>query len=259
MNIIQRLCVLGAVAATLAGCVHNNPAQSTPDSSQASAANDSGIYDPFEPWNRRVYAVNVRLDQYVLEPSANAYAAVLPPQARNSVRGVLDNLKTPMWLANDLLQGDLNHAGDTTARFMLNTTFGVFGLYDFAANVAGIPKRDEDFGQTLGVWGVSEGPYIMLPILGPSTLRDTTGLVVDIGFDPLTYADFEGVTATRLGLRAVDVVDLRDRTAPAIALANSSADPYEQIRALYIETRQRAINNGVVDYDSLPEFEEFDE
>jgi phospholipid-binding lipoprotein MlaA len=215
---------------------------------------DSVVADPFEPFNRAMYAFNDGLDRVLLGPAANVYSTVVPATGRARVRDFIDNWKSPVWFANDVLQGDFNHAGVTAQRFALNTTVGVLGVYDYAAHHADLPKRDEDFGQTLGVHGVANGPYLMLPILGPTTFRDLTGSIMDIAMDPITYAEFDGDDAYRITTRTVDIVDIRVQTDPAIETIRESVDPYAQARALYIQNRNDRIRNGDDDYEELPDF-----
>jgi phospholipid-binding lipoprotein MlaA len=216
---------------------------------------DAVVADPLEGWNRAVYKFNTGVDNVLLEPAANVYRFVVPKFGRERVRDFIDNLKTPVWFANDVLQGEWDRAGNSAARFGLNSTVGLLGTYDFAAKHADLPKHDEDFGQTLAVWGVGNGPYIMLPLLGPSTGRDLTGLVFDSAIDPLTWSEFEGDDTFRVTTRVVDVVDLRDRVREAVDQIESSADPYAQARAVYIQNRNRRISNGRDEYDDLPDFE----
>ncbi len=216
---------------------------------------DQVVADPFEPVNRKIYAFNNQLDRFLLEPVSKAYAGVLPNPARNSVRAFIDNLKSPVWFANDVLQGEWDRAGTTAGRFALNSTLGVVGFYDFAANHANMKKHDEDFGQTLGVWGVGNGPYIMLPVFGPSTARDALGRVGDRFIDPINYAEGGDANEFLIGLRLTDVVDIRVRTAPAINATRDSADPYAQVRSLYIQAREGVVRNGRNDFEELPDFE----
>ncbi len=213
------------------------------------------VADPFEPFNRAMYSFNDGLDRVVLGPIANVYETIVPQFGRRRVRDFVDNWKSPVWLANDVLQGDLRHAGVTASRFALNTTVGVLGVYDFAAAHAELPKRDEDFGQTLGVLGVGNGAYLMLPLLGPTTFRDLSGTVVDTLIDPFTWAEFRGDSAYRGTTRALDVIDIRVQTDPAIEAVRESVDPYAQTRALYIQNRAERVRNGEGSYEDLPDFE----
>lgn len=217
---------------------------------------DRLVADPFEPVNRIVYRFNDLVDRVALGPLSEAYRAVIPQAGRNRVRDFVDNLKTPVWFANEVLQGDWEGAGTQAARFTLNTTVGVAGLYDFAYHVADLPKHDEDFGQTLAVWGLGNGPYIMLPLLGPSTGRDLVGRIGDYGMDPLTWAEFEGDDALLVTRNVLDVVDIRERTDEVVDLVREGVDPYVQARALYIQSRDRRIREDESRYEDLPDFED---
>ncbi len=131
--------------------------------------------DPLEPLNRAIFSFNLTLDKAILRPIATVYNAALPDPVRDGVRNFLNNLRTPIILANDVLRGEIGRAGDTVGRFLLNSTLGVGGLFDIASEL-GFDFHNEDFGQTLAVWGIGEGPYLMLPIFGPSNPRDAVGL-----------------------------------------------------------------------------------
>jgi phospholipid-binding lipoprotein MlaA len=216
---------------------------------------DTVVADPFEGFNRAMYAFNDRVDRVLLGPVSRLYETAVPQFGRRRVRDFLDNWKSPVWLANDVLQGDLNHAGVTASRFALNTTVGVLGVYDFAAAHADLPKRDEDFGQTLGTYGLGNGAYLMLPLYGPTTFRDLTGTAVDIVMDPFTWAEFDGENTYRITTRTLDVVDIRVQTDPAVVTIRESVDPYARARAVYIQNRRERIRNGGNEYDDLPDFE----
>ncbi len=216
---------------------------------------DGLVADPFEPFNRAMYSLNSGLDRAILGPVASGYETVAPQVVRNRVRDFLDNWKAPVWFANDVLQGDINHAGVTASRFALNTTVGGLGFYDFAAHHVDLPKRDEDFGQTLGTWGVGNGAYLMLPLLGPTTFRDLAGTVVDTAIDPFTWAQFEGDDTYRIATRTLDLVDIRVQTDPVIDTIRQSVDPYAQARALYIQNRTERLRNGQGTYEDLPDFD----
>jgi phospholipid-binding lipoprotein MlaA len=211
--------------------------------------------DPFEGSNRFFFDVNQALDEVLLRPVAEVYRAVLPDFAQDGVRNFLNNLNSPVIFANDLLQGEGDRAGTTLLRFGLNTTIGVGGLFDVATDM-GHPYHDEDFGQTLAVWGVNDGPYFYFLILGPSSARDFTGFVVDRGLDPLTYVgwgdDYEWVPLTRA---VVNVIDLRARNIETLdEIERTSVDYYASIRSLYRQSRADAIRNGQPSPD-LPDFE----
>ena len=204
--------------------------------------------DPLEPINRFTFAINQFLDTIVFRPLAATYRVLLPQFMRDSIRSFMRNLNTPVVLANDLLQGSFDRAGNTLARFAINTTAGVGGLWD-AAEDMGYPFHDEDFGQTLGVWGVGPNPYLVNPILGPSTLRDTVGLIVDRFFDPLTYVLDDEVLLAR---SFVNGIDFRSRNIEALEdLQRDAVDFYARLRSVYLQRRIDEINNGDLD-ENLP-------
>ena len=207
------------------------------------------MYDPIEPANRLVFAVNETLDIFILQPTAYVYKEAVPDPVRDMVRNFLDWLKSPVILANDLFQRDWKAAEVTVSRFVANAPF--FGFVDNASGL-GLAQREEDFGQTLGVYGVGDGPYIVLPILGPSNVRDTVGLVVDQFLDPINYArggdplDTEDdVSKFQIGRRIVGAVDFRARNFEAInELKETSVDYYARVRTIYKQRREAQINNG---------------
>jgi phospholipid-binding lipoprotein MlaA len=212
--------------------------------------------DPFERTNRGIFSFNDAVDKAAVEPLARGYRAATPSFFRSGVRNVLHNLASPVIFANDILQGEPLRAGDTAGRFFVNTTVGVLGLFDFATH-AGIPSHDEDFGQTLGKWGVRSGPYLMLPFLGPSNMRDLTGKVVDIAIDPITYVDFRDADAARaLRFGADELTQRTDGLDGVESLRESSIDPYAAVRSIYNQSRNSAILNGD---DAAPDSPELDE
>ena len=151
---------------------------------QGDANLGSGLYDPLERVNRATFEFNIKFDEAIAAPVAKAYREALPAPVRAGIRNFTDNLNSPITFINDLLQGEFTRAQITLARFLINTTAGFAGIND-AAKDAGLPGHKEDFGQTLGYWGGEPSPYLVLPFLGPSTLRDTIGLGGDIVTDPL--------------------------------------------------------------------------
>jgi phospholipid-binding lipoprotein MlaA len=214
------------------------------------------VRDPFESWNRSVFAFNNTVDRYALEPIAKGYRAVTPSPVRTGVNNALSNLSAPVTFANDVLQAEPTRAGATLARFGINTTIGVAGLFDVARGW-GLPKHSEDFGQTLGRWGVGSGPYLMLPLLGPSSLRDAPARAVDAAFDPLNYAEFDGDDAVRVGRAVIGVVAARENAIEAIdSVRATSIDPYVTVRSTYSALRESAIRNGETNVGDLPDFEE---
>ena len=199
--------------------------------------------DPYEPLNRGVFEFNLVLDKAILRPVAFVYKEAVPDPIRNMIRNFLDNLRTPIILANDLLQGEFDRAGTTLIRFWMNSSFGILGINDVAGDM-GFEGHDEDFGQTLAVWGVDDGPYLMVPILGPSNPRDAIGFLVDFLFDPFTYID--DTTEFNIARYAMRAVDTRARRYDTIdELERTSLDFYAAVRSLYRQRRKDEIQNGV--------------
>ena len=234
---LPRWCGLIALAA-MAGCA-------TPPEDPDARAEFEAANDPLESLNRSIFAFNLGLDRAVLRPVAIGYRTVIPGPGRSMVRNFLDNLEAPVILANDVLQGSPDRAGVTLTRFIMNSTLGIGGLLDPATTV-GLSQHDEDFGQTLGVWGVDAGPYFMLPVLGPSPPRETVGLVVDYFLDPVAYIldnqDAEWLSYVRFGVRAVDSRSSLIETLDEIE--RTSIDFYATIRSLYRQRRMDEIRNG---------------
>lgn len=205
--------------------------------------------DPLEPFNRTMFDVHQFLDRLLIKPMATIYRGVVPDPARKGVRNALYNLRTPVILVNDVLQGEFDRAGTTLTRFAVNTTVGVGGLMDPATDW-GYTRHDEDFGQTLAVNGADEGPYLFLPLLGPAPVRDLAGNVVDVFFDPLTYIDGSAAAARFV----VDGVDQRESNLETLdEIERGSIDYYATIRSLYRQRRAHVIANGETKPDSLPE------
>jgi phospholipid-binding lipoprotein MlaA len=155
----------------------------TAPSDSAAKAEFEQANDPLEPFNRAVFAVNMQLDKMLLRPAGIVYRGVLPKPVQTGVNNFLGNLRAPVVFANDVLQGDIDRAGNTAGRFAINTTVGVLGVWDAAAHF-GIHGHSEDFGQTFGTWGIGEGFYLVLPLLGPSNPRDGIGLLAEYFVDP---------------------------------------------------------------------------
>jgi phospholipid-binding lipoprotein MlaA len=221
-------------------------------SAQTPASQPGAIGDPWQPLNRRLFSVHELLDKTALEPAARAYRAATPRFFRSGVRNALANARGPMVLANDLLQGEFSRAGATASRFGLNSTFGVLGLVDVASEM-GIQKHDEDFGQTLAVWGVPAGPYLFVPLRGPTTVRDALGWVGDAGLDPLNYAKGDAAQTARVANVALTALSAREGLIDAIdGVRNTSPDPYLTIRVTYELTRDDAIANRTGDADDAP-------
>lgn len=212
--------------------------------------------DPFEKFNRAMYAFNETVDKYALEPVARGYRAVTPAPLREGVGNVLSNLKAPVVFANDVLQAAPARAGTTFARFGINSTIGVAGVFDVASTM-GLERHNEDFGQTLGRWGVGSGPYLVLPLLGPSSIRDAAGSAVDVALNPINYAKFDGDDAFRVSRTVIGVIDAREGALDAVeSIRETSIDPYVSVRTTYSILRESAVRNGQTNVQDLPEFEE---
>ena len=223
--------------ASLAGCAPKPPA-SDPDA----VAEYQQTNDPLEPTNRVFFEINNGLDTVILKPAAQAYAFAVPEPLRNGIHNFLANLGTPVQLGNDMLEGKPRRAGDTTMRFLINTTVGVFGFIDVAKGW-GYPDHDADFGMTLAKWGLPEGPFLFLPVLGPSDPRDAVGFGVDTTADPFGWIGQGAlVTAARWSRFGLTAVDQRSRVLGAIASIKKTAlDPYATFRSLYRQHRHSQI------------------
>jgi phospholipid-binding lipoprotein MlaA len=215
--------------------------------------------DPFESANRKVYAFNDGVDRYTLKPTAKAYEKAVPKLVRTSVTNFFTNLDYPITIVNQLLQGKLKAAGQDTLRFAMNTTLGIGGLFDPASD-ANLPRHDEDFGQTLGKWGVPAGPYVMLPLLGPSHLRDVPSHVFNRFVEPFYWYDYGSERWISLGL---SLVDKRARLLPLEPTLARTYDPYGFIRDAYTQRRLFQVYDGDIPESMLPKDEdageEFDE
>jgi phospholipid-binding lipoprotein MlaA len=206
------------------------------------ASAQSSADDPLETFNRGSFEFNLFFDRLLLKPIAKTYRLVTPSFVRTGVSNFVFNLKTPVTVANDLLQGEPHRATESLGRFMFNTILGFGGLVD-VGGMLGMPERHtEDFGQTLAVYGVGSGPYIMLPLLGPSNPRDLAGFVVDFAFDPFTFFVPSDVSLARSG---VDLLSLRERNIETLdELERTSIDLYAATRTLSRQLRENEIRNG---------------
>lgn len=250
---LARLCAVAGLAAGLAGCASTQPTTGGLDT----------VNDPLEPFNRVVFAANNAIDEVVIRPVAYGYREVVPEVFRDRIRDFLRNLRSPIIIANELLQGDWEGAGNAAGRFFINSTVGIGGLIDFAGTYADMPYEPEDFGQTLASWGVGEGPYLVLPLLGPSNARDAVGFVADTLADPVrilaTNTDADWANYVRYG---ATVIDERSRSIDATdELERSSVDYYAAVRSLYRQMREAAIadapasSGGSID---IPDFDDSD-
>ncbi len=215
--------------------------------------------DPLEPVNRVVFTVNDTVDTVVLRPMAKVYQAVMPEFAERGVRNFFSNLGEVRNAVHNTLQGKLDGTARSTGRFLINTTVGIGGLFDVASKI-GIDAAREDLGQTLGVWGLNSGPYLVLPILGPSSLRDGVGVVVDPFMSPLTYAPLD--VPERLAVGLTSGLQTRADLLSAEGLLNG--DKYTLYRQAYLSKREYDVNDGLIlndefiDDDPVEMFEDED-
>ncbi len=210
--------------------------------------------DPLEGINRAVYSFNENVDKAVVKPLATVYHDAIPEFVRTGVANFFGNLAYPIVIVNDMLQGKITQGLDDTSRFMTNSTFGLLGFLD-VATPAGMPAHNEDFGQTLGVWGFGEGVYIVLPFLGPSNLRDSVGLAADYQMDILNY---HSDMSQRNVARGVRVVDARSHLLGASRVFEEAAafDPYGFTREAYRQRRANLIRDNGGDTPADEFFEE---
>ncbi len=219
-----------------------------PASDPAALAEFRQTNDPLEPANRIFYAINDALDGVVLHPLAVGYLNAVPGAVRDKVHNALGNLNSPVLLANDMMQGSPRRAGDTFMRFVINSTLGIGGFFDPATSL-GYPRHDSDFGMTMALWGVPEGPFLYLPVLGPTDPRDASGYGIDIALDPFTWFGngflVSDLYIVRYGLTAVDV---RSGLIPDLDKVKEQAlDPYATFRSLYRQYRKAQIEKARTD------------
>jgi phospholipid-binding lipoprotein MlaA len=222
--------------------------------SACASSMDGEVADPIEGVNRSIFKFNDVVDEAVLKPVAKGYRAAVPQTARTGVRNFLHNLKSPTIIANDILQGNFKGACDDTTRMMANTLLGFGGLVD-VADMGGVKYREEDFGQTLGHWGMGHGFYLVLPLMGPSSGRDTAGLLVDSYVDPvrlwLTNTDNEEWYYGKVALAAVDK---REELLDVLEdLKKNSIDYYAATRSAYIQRREALVNDANADGGAMPD------
>jgi phospholipid-binding lipoprotein MlaA len=233
------------LATSLAACA-------TPPTDPAARAEFERTNDPYEPFNRRMFAFNLWVDDNVAKPVAIAYRDNIPKFVRDRFRDFYDNFQSPVTLINDILQGESGRAAETATRFWVNSVFGMAGFWDVAGQY-GLKKHKEDFGQTLAVWGVKEGPYLMIPALGPANVRDAAGKVVDSFSNPISYFIPGSFTWLEIVGGIVDKVDERSGLIePMDELRRTSLDFYAAVRSLYRQNRESEIANGKVKKPPLP-------
>ena len=233
-----RLAAAFAVFLALGACA-------TPQGDGQSAGVDE-VNDPIEPLNRYIFEVNFFLDEMLIKPTTWWYRAAVPDPVQHRISNALSNLRMPWTAINDVLQGEFDRAWIATVRFLINSTIGIAGLFDVATDL-GYPKHEEDAGQTFGAWGVGEGFYLVLPVLGPSSARDAVGTAADWFLDPVSLIAGnqnwgDGFNAGRAGATGIDY---RNQTIEALNdLRKNSVDYYATIRSVYRQRRAAEIRNG---------------
>ena len=211
-------------------------------------------HDPFEPTNRFSFNATMKADKYVLKPLAQGYVAVVPKVARDGIHNMLVNINEPVVFGNELLQGSPKRAASTLGRFLVNSTVGVGGAIDVATKM-GIASDDQDGGITLGKWGLREGPYLFLPLMGPSSPRDALGEVGDTYLQPLHYINFHGATTLGYARRGMSILDQRAANLDTLdQIQRTSIDFYATSRSLYRQRRDAQINGGKANTTNLPNF-----
>ncbi len=258
-KIAATFCAATAMCVLVAGC-----------SASTERANyqPGEIHDPYEDFNRTMFDVHNAVDQAVLEPAARGYRAITPKLVRDGVTNILRNLRSPVNMANNLLQGNIEGAAGDLSRAVINTSFGLGGFLDIAADT-GLEYKQNDFGQTLAVWGVDHGPYLFIPVWGPSSARDLTGLAVDSFADPLRLYLFNTDREIwHYGRMAATGIDTRESLLDALDdLRRNSFDYYAAVRSAYYQRRQAMINANrpagraaaqASSYEGYPDYDEWD-
>ena len=211
--------------------------------------------DPLEDRNRSIYAFNENLDEAIIEPAADGYDYITPNFLQKGFNNFFDNINYPVTIINQVLQGNIEKSLQDTLRFSVNTSIGIFGFFDPASSM-GLPEHDEDFGQTLAVWGVKEGPYLMLPFIGPKTLRSLTGDLTDVLFNPLLNIDD---TNLKIKTNLINILQDRSDLSGLEEELDNSFDPYQYIKDSYIQNRKYKIHNGNTSEDDIEIDIDFDD
>lgn len=201
----------------------------------------AAAYDPWEPFNRKVHTFNNAVDRGVARPLATAYTHVVPRFARTGISNFFSNLRAPVTITNQLLQGRGADAWDSLGRFLMNSTLGIGGLFD-PASKAMVPRRNEDFGQTLGAWGWRRSRYVELPFFGPRTVRDVFGLAGDIPLSPIRRVEEDKI---RIGLQGLQLVDTRAQLLAIDDLRDTAVDEYALVRDAWMQRRNYQIENDL--------------
>jgi len=229
----------GALLLVFAGCA-------TPPRDPDALAAFKAANDPLEPLNRKTFAFNLRVDRIVLKPIAKGYRRAIPRAGRDGIRNFIRNLHEPIVLVNNLLQGEFKRAGTTVGRFVADSTLGLAGVMDFAGR-HGLKQQIGDFGQTLYVWGVHEGPYLVLPVMGPSNPRDAFGMGADLFTNPFLYLTprFNYKTSLSVSEAAINGIDERSRNIDSLdEIQRETVDFYAAMRSLYRQNRAADLRHG---------------
>lgn len=234
------------VPAILLGAADSEPA----DGLIALPRESLTVYDPWEPFNRRMHRFNNAVDKSVARPLAKAYVKVVPAPVRSNVSNFFDNLGQPATAVNALLQGRVTHSAQAMGRFLVNSTVGVAGLFDPASRMK-LPEREEDFGQTLATWGWKRSRYLELPFFGPSTVRDAVGMAGDSPLQPMAFVEADNV---RIGLQALNLVDMRTRLMAFDSLKDETPDNYLLLRDSWAQRRNFQIKRDKDEDASLPDY-----
>lgn len=197
------------------------------------------VEDPWEGFNRSIYSFNLKADKYVLKPVASTYDKITPEPVKHGVRNFFSNLKSPTVLINELLQGRPVDSTKTLGRFAVNTTVGILGVFDPASSL-GLERRNEDFGQTLAVWGWENSNYLVLPLIGPNSMRDFIGFIGDTPTNPMNYAD-GGANAA---LQSMEITDMRAQFLPMDDMRTNAIDEYVMMRDAWAQSRSKEIIEG---------------
>jgi len=245
------IALIASLALLASGCATQHPAAAKEDRSPA---------DPWEPLNRRISAFNDNVDRFTFKPLAKGYEKVIPSPIRRGINNFSKNLLGPLFIINNFLQGKGRRGFSETGRFLANSTLGIGGLFD-VGQAMGMETYREDFGETLAVWGVPDGPFVVVPILGPRTLRDAVMIPLNFAADPSYYIDDDAIRWSLYGIRAIDV---RAQLFAAEALIEDSFDRYLTVRESYLQNRQYLIYDGDPPedddfYDDFEDPEDFEE
>lgn len=253
---MRRLVLAASTVAALA-LAHAAAAQGSGSATSAPAAEEASTASGVDPWehtNRQLYHLNKGLDRAFIRPTAVFYQHALAHPIREGVHNVVYNLGEPVTVINDLAQIRPVKAGKAAVRFVTNSTIGILGLFD-VAGAAGLPIEPSGFAQTLGRYGAPEGPYVFIPVLGPSSVRDITGRVVDVVSDPFTWIKYDGRVYAQTARGVAGGLDRRVAADPVLKNVNRTAtDPYATLRSGFLQQSSAAVNRGAVDVNALPDF-----